>query len=290
MRVLRDAGVPALVAALAAGCAGDAPDAADAEAALARAPEATAAAENAAVTLSGTMTIEGLGDRVDFGGEGVVDLDDKRSRVDIDMSEMASFQTPTPGDPDDWRGTIISTPQGTLMKLPAFNALTPEPGKWIRWTGESLVREGGTQFSAPDPVEFLRFVRALGEDVDVVGTDEVGGVETTHLRGDVALPDLPAAAPEAERREAQAYAQRLEAAGLDSIGLDVWLDDEHRIRRLTATYDDIRVASKRVDLLARMELSNFGGAGEVQIPPSNEIVDIGDVIGRGPEETEHSEG
>lgn len=291
MRTLRDAGVPALVAAFAAGCGGgDAPDAAEAEASLARAPEATAAAGSAAVELATTVTVDGVGEPLDFRGEGTLDLEEELSRVELDMSEMASYRTETPADPDLWRGTVIYTGEGTLMKLPAFNSLTPEPEKWIRWTGDALVREGGVQFSAPGPIEFFAFARALRDDVEVVGTEDVGGTETTHLRGEVAVEDLPTASTEAGFREAQAYAGRLQAAGLETIELDVWLDAEDRIRRLEATYDDMNVSgAETADVVTTLLLTDFGGASAIEMPPSHEIIDIGDVIGRGPEETEHSE-
>ena len=291
MRALRDAGVPALVAVLAAGCGGgDAPDAAEAEAALARAPEATAEAGSAAVELATTMTMEGVDEPLDVRGEGTLDLDDELSRIELDMSEMASFRTETPSAPELWRGTVIYTGDATLMKLPAFNSLTPEPDKWIQWTGDALVREGGARFSAPDPIEFLAFARALGDDVEVVGTEDLGGAETTHLRGEVAVDDLPGAASEAGVREAQAYAGRLKAAGVESFELDVWLDADDRIRRLEATYDDLQVsAAERADIVSTLLLTDFGMDPAIDVPPSDEIVDIGDVIGRGPEETEHSE-
>ena len=290
MGVVRGAGVPALVAALAAGCGGgDAPDAAEAEASLARAPEATAAEGSAAIELATTVSVEGVDEPLDFRGEGTLDLEEELSRLDLDMSEMASYRTETPSDPDLWRGTVIHTGEGTLMKLPAFNSLTPEPEKWIRWTGEALVREGGAQFSAPGPIEFLAFTRALG-DVEVVGTEDVAGTETTHLRGEVPVEDLPTASTEAGFREAQGYAGRLQAAGVRTIELDVWLDSEDRIRRVEATYDDMNVSSaETADVVTTLLLTEFGVDPAIELPASGEIVDIGDVIGRGPEETEHSE-
>ena len=291
MRALRDAGVPALVAALAAGCGGgDAPDAAEAEASLARAPEATAAAGSAAIELATTVRVEGVDEPLDFQGDGTLDLEEELSRLDLDMSEMASYRTETPSDPELWRGTVIHTGGGTLMKLPAFNSLTPEPEKWIRWTGDALVREGGAQFSAPSPIEFLAFVRALGDEAEVVGMEDVAGTETTHLRGEVPVEDLPTASTEAGFREAQAYAARLQAAGVQAIELDVWLDSEDRIRRLEATYDDMNVSgAEKADVVTTLLVTEFGVDAAIEMPPSHEIIDIGDVIGRGPEETEHSE-
>jgi hypothetical protein len=291
MRVFRDARVPALVAALAAGCAGgDAPDPAEAEAALARAPEATAKEASAAIELAATMRVEGDDDPLEFRGDGTLDLEEELSRIELDMSEMASFRTASASDPDLWRGTVIYAPNATLMRLPAFNSLTPEPEKWIRWSGDALVREGGAQFAAPDPLDFLVFARAVSEDVDVVGREDVHGVETVHVRGEVEVEDLPAYAAEAARGEAEAYAGRLAAAGVEAFELDVWLDDEERIRRLRASYDDMQVsASERADLVATLLLTEFGIDPRIGLPPSAEVVDIGDVIGRGPEETEHSE-
>jgi hypothetical protein len=292
MPALRATGMTALVAALAAGCGGnDAPELGDPGAALDRAPRATAEAESAHVALAATMAVEGVDDRLEFGGQGALDLKEELGRLELDLSEMATFRTEGGGtDPDLWRGTVLYTGDVTLMKLPAFNSLTPEPDKWIRWNDEALVREGGAQFAAPDPLELLGFVGAVGRDVSVEGEDEVRGEATTHLRAEVAVGGLAQAAAADGSVEAQAYAQRLQTAGLESFPLDVWLDAEGRIRRLEARYDDLRVSgSQTADLVTSVELYDFGSARDVRLPPANEIVDIGDVIGRGPDETEHSE-
>jgi hypothetical protein len=291
MRVLRATGVTALVAALAAGCAGeDAPEVGDPDTALARAPQVTADADSARVALAASMSLEGVEEALDFGGEGEIDLEADVSRLDLDLSEMATFQTGGEGaDPGLWRGTVIYTGDGTLMKLPAFNALTPEPDKWLRWNADALVREGGTQFSAPDPIEFLRFVRAA-RDAEVEGEQEIRGVDTTHLRANVTVDDLPGVASEEDETQAEAYAQRLRTAGVESFPLHVWLDAQGRVRRLEARYEDMMVANGRTaDITTSLELFDFGGGEDLTLPRASEVVDINDVIGRGPEETQHSE-
>jgi hypothetical protein len=78
--------------------------------------------------------------------------------------------------------------------------------------------------SPTKPTDVLERVLAASEDIAVVGTEDVRGVETTHYRARVDLRKLPSS----ERPE-----DKLELPGGRFVPVELWIDDESRLRRIT---------------------------------------------------------
>jgi hypothetical protein len=256
------------------------------DASLADAPERMSR-ERASFSLAATLEAEGLDDPVDLGAEGVVDFPADRSRMELDFAEI--LELGGAGSASDWRGEAVYQGDVIFIRLPGLTKALPERVDWLEVDAGTLAEQGGTQFNAPDPVEFVGFVEALGEDVEKLGEEDVRGTETDHYRGTVAVADLPRAARAEDRAQLAAYARRIRTGGLESFPLDVWIDDEGRIRRLRVEYDGLSTGAASVSLATSVEFYDFGVDATIEPPPRAKVTPFGELIGRGAEETKHSE-
>ena len=270
-----------LAAALASGCGegGDTaptedaarPDApADAVAAAAR---TTSNEGTARISFDATMEISGLAEPINFTGEGAVDFAAEQSRLTLDMSEFAEAFGGL-GDPAAWKGDALYHEDVIYMRLPALTRLLPGAKRWLRVDEGTLMDQGGTQFSAPDPVEFVQFLEAAGREVEVLGDEDIRGVPTTHYRATVDVDELPRAVPPDARTEVEAYARRLQAMGVDEIPLEAWVDEDGVARRMRVEYDNVETSGRRANIAFSIDLFDLGSPVRIDLPPRSQVSDF----------------
>ncbi|MCG3043672.1 hypothetical protein L7D48_24390 [Streptomyces sp. S1A] len=140
---------------------------------------------------------------------------------------------------------------------------------------------GGVRIN--DPVRGLDYTRALEDDATRVGTEEVGGVETTRYRVNVDVDELAG--------ENTAEAERLRQQLGDSLPMHLWLDDQDRIRRqqfeISLDGEAARSNSgsqaqsqppsreaREAKIRTVIEFSDFGTEVEVSPPPAEKTEDV----------------
>ena len=131
------------------------------------------------------------------------------------------------------------------------------------------------QGNQSDPAQYLRWLWAVGEDVEELGTETVRGVETTHYRATVEL-DRVVEAGEPEVRDAtrvwiDLLKRQLE---LGEVPIDVWVDEDGLVRRIEQEYE---VGGTQTQI--RMELDDFGIEVDAEAPPADQVIDLGDLGG-----------
>ena len=275
--------VPLLALALAAGCGesgGDgesrskqAEETTPAEA-VAAASTTTADVRTARISFDAVMEISGLAEPINFTGEGAADFGSKQSRLTLDMSEFAEAFGGQLGDAAGWRGEAVYDEDVIYMRLPALTKLLPGAKRWLKVDETTLLEQGGTQFSSPDPVAFVQLLRAAGRDVKVVGEEDVRGTSTTHYRATVDTDALPRAAPADARAELEAYARRLRAMGVETIPLEAWIDEDGVARRMRVEFNDMQAAGRRADIASTIELFDLGAPVEIALPPRDQVSDF----------------
>ena len=84
-----------------------------------------------------------------------------------------------------------------------------------------------------DPTAQLEYLRGIS-DAEEVGTEQVAGVETTHYSGTVDLDAAYDRLPDDTRGELkQAIAQARKQFGHGAMPVDVWVDGDGLLRRMT---------------------------------------------------------
>lgn len=278
MRLRRPLAAALLAVALgAAACSGDdGGDAAPSGAAttalqdvdLAAARQATAAASTLRVAY--TVDVTGMGgaseQRLSITGEGVFDLAAHEGRLATDLEGLLG-----PG----LGGTLeqVFVGDAVYLGLPdSLAGLVGSPTPWVRLDyadlGDAELPSGLSSLDQGDPTSALRWLEAAG-DTRVVGTEEVGGVRTTHLEVTIDLERLPADDP-ADR----AVRDRLLESGLTTVPFDVWVDDDDLIRRVIVAVED---PGGEGTVRTTSDFSDFGVEVDVEAPADDQVTDARDL-------------
>ena len=151
--------------------------------------------------------------------------------------------------------------------------------------GQAAGSLGGQAY---DPQVFLEMIRS-SESVEELGTDEIDGVPVSGVAAEVSMVDM-----------LDAQGMSPEDAGGSSVDLtgatfplEVWVDGDDLIRRITFTFDDESladaaaatgqdVAEGDIDALGgvgvtmAMDFSGYGEPVDIEVPSGDEVVDITD--------------
>ena len=201
--------------------------------------------------------------------EGLIDYETGHGIMKMDMGALA-----IPGAPE---GEAEMRMLGSIvyMKLPG-NELGNRP--WIKFDLEAMSAAGGAPVpglnpASNDPRGVLDALRGVSGEVEELGDEKVRGVATTHYRANVDLDKAQKAVPEARRDDFAAFSEQL---GIETLPIEVWVDDEGRARRFAYEVDTpatSQAPASEVDLV--VDLYDFGVDVEVEAPPESEVTDYG---------------
>lgn len=283
----------ALVLALGSLVAGCGAEAVDPRTAVAEAAPATTGAGSSRVDFAVSMTIGG--EELAFAGEGEFDYGAQRGRLTYDMSSLfAAFDDAPPDAFGDGTMELVFDGLVFYVGFPQGSAIEKELGagkRWMRVDVEEIGEEAGLDLGAlmqmnQSPMDQLRLLYAASDGVEVVGTEEVRGVETTHYRAQVDFgraldATLDESGLDGEEREALERQLRSlqDEPGLDlSMPMDVWVDDEGRLRRFVLDMTAAPGAEEAVTMTMTMELYDFGVEVDVEAPAPGTYVDLTDTF------------
>lgn len=129
---------------------------------------------------------------------------------------------------------------------------------------EHLIPFPGT---STKPTDVLRRVLAASEEDAVLGQEDVRGAETTHYRARVSVAKLVEQLPEANRPEGDVA----ELWGARFVPVDIWIDDESRLRRITIRQPEgADHGNPAITLTA--DLFDYGVEVDVEPPPAGETI------------------
>ncbi len=133
---------------------------------------------------------------------------------------------------------------------------------------------------ALDPTGQLEYLRGVSESVEKVGEEQVRGTQTTRYGATI---DLRKAATQEGPEAREAYDETIEILGASKLPVEVWLDDQNRIRRfamnLTVPMPENAASpnASREDATMRtqtvVEYYDFGVPVDVQAPPPEQTMD-----------------
>jgi len=152
---------------------------------------------------------------------------------------------------------------------------------WLRTDIDTVAQSfGGSSLgsSGADPTQTLSFLKAAGS-VSRLGIEDVRGTPATHYHAIVQLDRYATAVPPAERSSATKYAATVKRiTGTDTLPLDVWIDDQSRVRRIAF---DLRLCGPdgKIEESIDLTLYDYGHQTSVEPPPASQVTDIGDRLG-----------
>jgi hypothetical protein len=251
-----------------------APEVEEAFQALTASSDATVEAGSARFSME--MSVDGAPSMLEVTMDGTIDLASGNGTFAMDLGALG-----LPGGGDVEARLVDGS---IYMDLTAFGGLgLGSDAQWVRMDLSAMAEELGIDMSelgANDPSQFLGTLEALrgvSRDIELLGTDEVRGVETEHYRVVVDFDKALGEVPESLREQlGDSFAQ----FGLDTLPMDVWIDARDRLRRMRFemggdAFEDL--GSGAVSMT--MDLYDFGVEVEVEAPPAEDTVDFMELLG-----------
>ncbi len=247
-----------------------------------------AAARTSKVTserFSMTSTITAMGMDVTTTAEGAIDLAAKRGHITTTVS----------GGPEAVDGAMEVVVDGTTGYLSgeAFSMFLPKGKTWLKLDASSLAGKGGLGRELPGAGSattdldgagsFLDLLTETGDTVTTVGTEDVRGTSTTHVRTRIQLDKVLAKAPEAKRKRIEKVITQLgsKADAITELPIDAWVDQDGYVRRLKLDPKPIEAGGETATGSVTIELYDFNEPVSVEAPPADQTVDFADAMGEG---------
>ncbi len=181
----------------------------------------------------------------------------------------------------DRRQVDVQTAAGTVTALITQDGYLLSAGGdtgWVRLDpqdlrGTPVEASGLATLPLQDPSLNLALLRGATDDVTEVGEEDIDGESVTRYE---VMVDAAAAAGQADA----ATGETIRALGGDGqlLPMDVWIDDQDRIRRLEHRGDfadvDLIQGQTEGSFELRMDLTDFGAEVDIEEPGADEIVDV----------------
>ncbi|MFJ8543652.1 hypothetical protein ACIRFH_16825 [Streptomyces sp. NPDC093586] len=214
----------------------------------------TAEAETAKLTIR--VKADANGESVTANGRGAVDLAEGDSTMTV-AAEGKSIEQ-----------RVVD--QVLYQKVPDRKTAGGKP-----WIKIDLKRVAGRQGTNPqqigDPAQSAAYARAITDkDVSKVGSEKVDGVDTTRYKVSVDVAKLPGG-------------DRLREQLGPTLPMQIWLDDEGRIRRQqidmvlkapASARPEGGASPRQVKVSTLMEFSDFGTEVDAEAPPAGQVTDM----------------
>ena len=166
------------------------------------------------------------------------------------------------------------------MRSSVFSQLGLSPDKqWVKLDLGQLGKQQGLDLSSlastsPTPASALSYLRGSSK-VREVGSESVGGVDTTHYKVTV---DLERAAAKSTGAEQRSLDRAIQASGVKKLPLDVWVDGKGYVRKVVYAQ---RAGTGSKPVRVTMTLHDYGAPVTVKPPPASATVDLMRALGNG---------
>jgi hypothetical protein len=277
---------------LAAACAsegdGDAVQVNTAEAAISSlqaAPDAVADAGTGKLRMVMEMTV--MGEPLELVATGAYDVSAQQMAMSMDMGAMFEQMAAAAGEEiplelGDGVLEMVADGDTVYMRSSLFEMFAGTRG-WLSLRATDLSSDAGSLglgAAASDPTKILESLRGVTSEPEVVGQEDVDGVETTHYRATLSLADALAEVPESQRAEVEAALGQLGRVGDAEVPVDVWIDGEGLPRRMTLDMGAAfgAIAGEAVGATMTIELFDYGQPVDIAIPPADEVTPFSDVM------------
>lgn len=216
---------------------------------LNQAAEATSAVDTQKIWLE--MEVTGVPEMgsMSITAEGAIDNKAGVSHMKMDMGSMfAGLDEMGDGSvdlPDDM-GVMEMIVDGdtSYVKSSLFSMVGEDSKPWMKMDTEE---QGSVTNGTPsDPSKFLDYLKSTGSEIEELGTEEVRGVETVHIRTVLDTEEVMANAAEDDLDDMQAQLDEL-GGSFPEIPVEAWVGDDDMVRRLTMSFDFDQLAEEELD-------------------------------------------
>ena len=202
------------------------------------------------------------GHKLSFSGSGMSDTANGAAQMTFDFSGLPAEMTKNGSTAE-----AIMVDKHMYMKMPFLAGQLPSGKQWLELDlGKALEASGvnpSSSLGQTDPQQWLQQLLASG-DTQTLGTDTVQGEQMTHYRTQID----PANASQIPAGQRAAVKQALQQLGMSKIPVDVWVDGQGLLRRMSLSFE-----LATMSMTMRMDLSQFGTPVSITAPPSDQVFD-----------------
>jgi hypothetical protein len=168
------------------------------------------------------------------------------------------------------------------VKAPFTEFLGDTP--WVKIASPKLAQVadqlgGGLQ---GDPGSFLELLEGAGGPVTTVGTEDVRGVSTRHVKVDLDVRKVldQAAGERSQQIEDQLTQRGIDLAKLAPIPAEAWIDDAGYVRRFSVSFDlaelgKVQPGTDATGVVTEtIELYDFDEPVDITIPPADQVTTL----------------
>lgn len=153
-----------------------------------------------------------------------------------------------------------------------FSLLTGGQGTWIEAeadeAGDITSSFGGTGNGSP--VDLLSALEDANAEITEIGSEEVRGVTTTHLRALIDIAAFEASLTDDERATLE---RDLGDVPIEAFPIDFWIDGDGMVRRYSMDLSQVAQADEDVDQATFVfEFFDYGADVTIEAPPADQIV------------------
>ena len=257
---------------------------------VANAAEATNNAGGFKLAIDGSFSVPG-GRSLPLKGTGELDPRARRGHLSFTEAGPLALGGGQGGIEQVFEGDVI------YMKMPQVTQQLGGKKQWIKVDVQQAGRALGVdpaqfgQLGGNDPRKVLDQVRAIGGEVEEVGSETVRGAKTTHYKAEVDLRKYPERLPEKDREQARVAVEKLiDQTGSSTYPMDLWIDDEDLLRRVRISYEfQIPGQADDAKFLMNMEFFDFGAPIDIKPPPASDVTDLAELaraLPNGPGQTQ----
>ena len=253
---------------------------------LAAAAAATTDTGSASLEMSLSMALPGAAERVDITMEGTFDLAQQRGRLTFDYAGLLEALGPGAERvkaflPD----VMILDGDVGYLRMPDLSQVIPDAKPWVKIDVNDLGKSQGLdvtgvdQLGQADPTQLLTLLEALDGSIEDLGSDPVRGQAATHYRATINLSKLASTVPTEQRELLEAQLAQLREIGLDSMPIDVWIDEEGRVTRMTSTLVVPDSGEGPATVSLDITLFDFGTTVDIKTPAEKKAAGIDTLLG-----------
>jgi hypothetical protein len=253
--------------------------------ALQAAPDALADADTAQFEMTMEITVDG--DTAELVATGAYDTANEQMSMSMDMGALFDqLATATgeelPFDLGDGLMEVVTDGDTAYLHFSLIEMFTGS-SDWLSMSAEELGAGAdslGLGASASDPTKMLESLRGVSGEPEVVGQEDVRGVDTTHYHATMSLADALEKVPEDQRAEVEAALQGLGEDDDVDIPVDVWIDSDGLPHRMTVELGDaLETFAPGARATMTMELFDYGDPVDIQVPSPDEVTPFSEVMG-----------
>ncbi len=245
---------------------------------VAQAADVTSQSGGAHIAISAQASGGGLPSGFSLSGSGFFNYDRHEGQLTMNISGVpASVGTNLP--PGGVQMEELFTSSSAYIGSSVLDGKLPNGARWMkldlsRFSQALGLSPGQLTGGQSNPAQMLEYLKASGGSVTVVGHESVRGVQTTRYRGTIDLRKAAEVLPSSNRSQLQAAMQKvIEETGASGYPVEVWVDGDRRVRRMTMEIPLTLEGQQRVQMSVTVELFAFGPTPTVTPPSEGEVYD-----------------